>query len=163
MSAMPAQRPGRSRQDYATPDDFIAAVKHRLGITDFVVDLAADASNTKAVRFLDEEHDSLQYDWNRYGGNGDWCWLNPPYAKIAPWAKKCAETSANVAFLVPAAVGSNWWADWVNHHALVLFPRPRLSFDNKNPYIKDVALCLYGIAPSYPGWDQCWEWTKELA
>ena len=36
---MPAQRPGRSRQDFETPPEFIAAVKRRLGINGFGFDL----------------------------------------------------------------------------------------------------------------------------
>jgi phage N-6-adenine-methyltransferase len=156
--SMPAQKPGQSRQDFATPDDFIAAVKHRLGITEFVVDLAAGVGNAKAIRFLDKQHDSLAYDWTRYrdrSWKSRWCWLNPPFEDIAPWARKCLDSQwLQIALLVPASVGSNWWAEHVDGRAYVLFPRPRLSFDGVAPYPKDVALALYGMNPGY----ECWDW-----
>lgn len=153
----PRQKPGRSKQDFATPDDFIAAVKRRLGIDEFVVDLAASASNAKAVRFLDEAHDSLQFDWSIYAGRG-WCWLNPPFGHIEPWARKCMlHRDSRIAFLVPASTGASWFTDWVAGWARVLFLSPRLSFDGVGPYPKDCILALYGEPPGYEPWD----WRKE--
>lgn len=55
----PAQQPGRSKQNYATPENFIVAVKARLGIDRFVHDFAADATNKKAATFFDEATDAL--------------------------------------------------------------------------------------------------------
>jgi hypothetical protein len=93
-------------------------------------------------------------------------WLNPPFDTIAPWAEKCAATSGftqsrtrvvwqRVLFLVPASVGSEWFAKFCDGEALVLFLRPRLSFDGKNPYPKDCLLAVYGVQPGY----ECWKWT----
>jgi hypothetical protein len=91
-------------------------------------------------------------------------WCNPPYAKIAPWVKKASEYTGPcvVAVLVPAAVGSNWWADFVDKKAQVLFLGTRLTFKGHNqPYPKDCALLIYGAGkPGYrcvkamPGWLQ---------
>lgn len=147
---------GQSKQDYATPDDFIAAVVRRFGR--LTVDLAADATNAKAPRYLDEETDSLSVDWHRYKGL---LWLNPPFADVAPWARKCrveASQGARVVLLVPAAVGSVWFATHVHGSAHVYFLSPRLSFDGKHPYPKDCVLCAYG--PPFGAGYSCWRWRR---
>lgn len=159
MTKMPAQKLGTSRQDYETPDVFIAAVKHRLGIDSFAVDLAADKSNAKAAIWYDVDQDSLAQDWTAWDRAG-WCWLNPPFSNIAPWAKKCAEAvPTRIALLVPAAVGANWWRDHVDGKAHVLLLNGRICFDGVGPYPKDCALCLYtAFAQGYKVWD----WRKEV-
>lgn len=152
---MPAQRPGLSRQDYGTPREFIVAVKRRLKISSFVVDLAADALNAKAFRFYSKEQDALTKDWRQFAGAG-WCWLNPPFGHIDPWAEKCAASSpTNIAFLVPASVGADWYRDHVDRKARVLALNGRLSFDGKDPYPKDCVLALYGagIVPGFEVWN----------
>ncbi len=162
MAVMPVQKPGLSKQDYETPPEFIAAVKSRLGISEFSIDLAADEHNTKAHIFVFREMDALAGDWEGlltyHEVEGSWCWLNPPYGNIAPWAKKCSESGIKIAFLVPAAVGSNWFRDYVDGKALVLLLNGRLSFDGIAPYPKDTILCLYGVAPGY----EVWNWRKQI-
>jgi len=157
----PAQKPGQSKQDYRTPAEFVEAVKRRLGIAQFEIDLAADDTNYVAPWWIGEAHDSLSVDWYRLSWNG-WAWLNPPFANIAPWAAKCAEFPAEewhpdqkqrIAFLVPAGVGANWFRDYVDGKALVLLLNGRLSFDGIAPYPKDCMLCLYGVEPGYEVWD----------
>lgn len=147
---------GSSSGEYATPPEFIAAVKRKFGVTEFDYDLAASPENTKAKHFFTEEEDSLKQEWPNYGD----LWLNPPYAKIAPWAEKCARycfrQKIRIFFLVPAAVGSNWWRDHVHNKAKVRFLNGRISFDGKAPYPKDCALCVYGIEPGY----EVWSWKK---
>jgi phage N-6-adenine-methyltransferase len=148
----PKQQKYRSKQDYATPEAFIAAVKARLGIEDFVCDLAADASNAKAPHYFTEEMDALdpKSNWALAIGN-QWGWLNPPFSNIKPWAEKCAATvknsDASIAFLVPAAVGANWFRDYVwGQDARVLFLNGRLAFMPDKPkwlYPKDCMLVLY--------------------
>ena len=151
---VPVQKPGKSRQDFATPPEFIGAVKNKLGIKQFQVDLAADVTNTKAKFYISEAQDSLFTRWELFE---EWCWLNPPFAHIAPWAKKCSESGIKIAFLVPAAVGSNWFRDYVDGKALVLLLNGRICFDGKGPYPKDCVLCLYGAEPGYKVWD----WRKD--
>jgi phage N-6-adenine-methyltransferase len=158
---MPAQKPGRSKQDYATPRPFLAAVKRRLGIQSFEMDLAADSTNAVCPRYLTEEMDALATPWR--GLWMGWAWLNPPFADIGPWARKCAETGSRrqpIAFLVPAAVGANWFRDFVDGRALVLFLNGRLKFMPDKPtwlYPKDCILALYGLPPGY----EVWNWRKE--
>ncbi len=171
----PAQKPFRSIQNYGTPDNFIAAVKARLGITRFAHDFAADATNRKAPTWFDEEADALSVPrWElslRQNGcplsGQNWGWLNPPFTTIGPWAERCMETGragGSIAFLVPAAVGSNWFRDYVDGHALVLLLNGRLAFMPDKPkwlYPKDCILCLYG--PKVQAGYEVWNWKRQAA
>lgn len=144
-----------SKQDYTTPACFIAAVEERFGPICF--DLAAHAGNTKHARWYGpdgEAEDSLTQPWRDLAGL---LWLNPPFAEIAPWARKCASESARgaqIALLVPASVGSNWFHDHVAPFADTYLLNGRLSFDGKGLYPKDCLLAHYhGAAPSICIWD----------
>jgi phage N-6-adenine-methyltransferase len=163
----PEQKPGRSKQDYATPDAFIRAVKARLGIIDFMHDFAADVTNAKAVNYFDEARDALRVSqWEAHCGSG-WGWLNPPFASIGPWAKRCLQTKeagGQIALLVPAGVGANWFRDYVDGHALVLLLNGRLAFMPDKPnwlYPKDCILALYSM--SIPAGYEVWNWRKTLS
>lgn len=154
---MSAQRPHRSKQDYATPQVFIEQAKWKIGIPSFHIDFAASAENTKAEIWISEAEDALSVDWDWSRLLDDqWGWLNPPFANIEPWARKCRETKdagGHIAFLTPASVGSNWFRDHVHGHALVLALNGRLSFDGIAPYPKDLVLSLYGIKPGFDVWN----------
>ena len=161
---MPEQKPGRSKQDYATPMNFIEATKRRLGIKEFTVDIAADSGNAKASRYIDYAENAFSHpNLAELTGDG-WGWLNPPFSQIAPWARKClvtAEHGGKVAFLVPAGVGANWYRDFIHRKALVLALNGRLAFMPDKPtwlYPKDCILCLYGptIEPDF----DVWTWRK---
>jgi len=152
----PQQKPGRSKQDYQTPDKFLIAAVRFLDIGGFKSDLAATCDNTVAGFWFTEEEDSLKQDWSRLPPG--WAWLNPPYAHIEPWVKKAYLSGANIAVLIPASVGANWWRDWVHQKAMVLFLNGRLSFIPDKPkwlYPKDLALLLYGkdIQLGYAVWN----------
>lgn len=160
----PEQKPGRSKQDYATPHDFIDAAKARIGIEAFAHDFAADATNTKAATYFDEARDAFSVpNWADWCYSG-WGWLNPPFSNIAPWAARCRttrEAGGSIAFLVPAAVGSNWFRDYVDGHALVLLLNGRIHFMPDRPnwgYPKDCILALFSpeIAPGY----EVWSWKR---
>jgi phage N-6-adenine-methyltransferase len=155
MKTGPSIDRANSRQDFGTPNDFIAAVRQRFGEMSW--DLAASAENTKAAKYYSEEVDSLKQQWVHI--TGPYSWLNPPFSTIRPWAKKCFEESeqgAKILLLVPAAVGSNWFSEFVHDKAVVLFLSPRLCFDGKNPYPKDCLLAVFNkiIKPGY----QTWRW-----
>lgn len=149
---------GESKQDYATPPELRRAVESRFG--PIAYDLAADSKNAVAVRYITEEEDSFTVDWHNLSP-GNLLWLNPPFAKIAPWAKKCAteaESGAKIALLVPAAVGSNWFAEHVFGQSLVLLIRPRVKFVGaKDVYPKDLILAVYGCGLT--GVDT-WRWDR---
>lgn len=153
---MPVQKPGRSRQDYETPEEFLQAVKGKFGIQDFDWDLAASPENAKADQFVDEEMNSLLLLWRDLPGRN--FWLNPPFKDIASWVEKAAATewsnTRRLFMLLPASVGSCWYASYVEHGALVLALRPRLTFAGANdPYPKDLILVVYGEWPGFHTWD----------
>jgi phage N-6-adenine-methyltransferase len=160
---MPKQNPGRSRQDYSTPKEFISAVKHRLKIQEFTADLAADMFNTKAAFFWGEEDNSLIQDWHVWGPE-QWLFLNPPFSNISPWVEKCATEShlgCNIVCLVPASVGANWWREWVTPYAYTVFLNGRLTFSGETtPYPKDCSLLLY-TPWGFPG-SEVWTWKGTL-
>jgi hypothetical protein len=136
---------GKSRQDFPTPQDFRDAVVGRFGFPQF--DLAADALNCFSVTgsHFNEAQNSLSRNWSTLPH--DLVWLNPPFSDIAPWAKKCAENRGDlvILFLTPAAIGSNWFQDFVWPNAKVFALNPRMSFDGKNPYPKDCVLSAFGL------------------
>lgn len=157
MKIVPAQKRGTSKQDYMTPPEFLAAVLKRWSVSQFAVDLAASEDNVGAAFIIIPEIDSLQVDWAQF--NGD-LWLNPPFANIGPWAKKCSvathgsrfSQNRRIFFLVPAAVGSRWFEKYVHPFARVYFLRDRICFDGKFPYPKDCILAVYGEHPGYEFW-----------
>lgn len=161
--AMPAQSPGRSKQDYATPTAFLDAVKRRLGIQQFAFDFAASRANAQAPCWYDQRMNALapHHDWLAQIGAG-WGWLNPPFSKIEPWVQRCQGLWADggkIALLVPASVGSNWYRDWVHGYAQVLFLNGRLAFIPEQPtwlYPKDCMCCLYG--PECRPGCEVWTW-----
>lgn len=161
---MPQQRPGRSKQDYQTPPEFIAALKLRLAIDNFSIDLAATVENRVALFHYDEGMDALadRNSWNP--APGGWAFLNPPYSNIAPWVAKAYREGgafgAHIAMLVPASTGANWWRDYVHRKAHVLFLNGRLTFVGATgPYPKDCALLLY--TPHTRGGYEVWHWSED--
>lgn len=173
MPTMPEQKPGLSRQDYGTPIVFLDAVKALLGVREFDLDVAATGENRKAVQYLAPPGyvapadvlrpigwDGLKHPWGGHRQIG-WNWCNPPFGKIGPWVCKAAielrVAHAYTAVLVPAAVGANWWRDWVHGKCQVLLLNGRLTFEGEvGPYPKDCALLLYGRSRAY--W--VWDWKK---
>jgi site-specific DNA-methyltransferase (adenine-specific) len=155
MGLMPKQKPGRSKQDYSTPQDFMRAVESRFGSPTW--DLAASFGNRKAPNWIGVERDSLSVAWHELRGP---LWLNPPFANIAPWAEKCLNESikgARVLFLTPASVGSNWYRDFIHDRARVLFLNGRITFEGcGDPYPKDCMLTIFGDAPGI----EIWTWAQ---
>lgn len=170
----------RSKQDYSTPKIFIEAVEKRFG--KLVWDLAATEDNAKAPKFITPEQDSLAHGWPVELGP---YWLNPPFDNITPWAAKCAEKylRGTILFLTPAAVGSNWFRDYVWGKAKVIALNGRIIFDGqvepegwqeKHPgkiwkpevYPKDLILSVYnptltmceGLDRPFEVWD--WRGTE---
>jgi phage N-6-adenine-methyltransferase len=152
----PSINKGRSKQDYGTPSDFIAAVEKRFG--PLAIDLACTRENAKAPDgFYFPECDALVATWSGLQGN---LWLNPPFANIDPWAEKlareCRYRQGFALFLTPASIGSNWFANHVAGKAVVLGLSPRLTFEGTtDPYPKDLSLSVYGYG--LHGFDT-WRW-----
>lgn len=75
----PAQKPGRSRQDFGTPRALIVAVERRFG--PIVCDLAASAENAKAPLFIDRARDTFTVPWAEEYPTGN-LWFNPEFAVV---------------------------------------------------------------------------------
>jgi len=156
---MPAQKPGKSRQDYGTPEAFINAVIKRFG--PLACDLAATRENSKAPYLYKPSMDSLKYPWAISFPTGN-LWLNPPFENIGVWAEKCAleslKRAGSILFLTPASIGTEWFAQWVEPYAHVIGLRPRLTFEGcKDPYPKDLILSVYSAG--LRGFST-WRWDK---
>lgn len=159
---MPKQKPGKSVQEVGTPRDLLDAVIARFGVIKW--DLAANEQNHVVPGWSgpgsDRQPDSLSGAW--WALPDGLLWLNPPFANISRWAFQCSNPGSinkkqTVAMLVPASVGSEWFRQYVDGKALVLFLSPRLTFvGHDQPYPKDCMLCLFGesIKPGY----ECWRW-----
>lgn len=167
-------RPRSTNQVVGTPWEFIHAVERRFG--KLHCDLAALPENAKAPQFITPEQDSLAPStvWPT-PPNGEWNWLNPPFSKIVPskskpgefssipwieeWVAKVVASQVSTLVLVPAAVGSNWYAEYVeNKTMLTLFLSPRIAFDGSaSGYPKDLMLLVYEAGGHrYP--PQQWRW-----
>lgn len=163
---------GNSAQNFATPRIFGAAVLEKLGIEDFMFDFAANSENAVSLCYWDKQTDALKQtdeDWLfavQQPYRSGWGWLNPPFDDIEPWAEKMTvlrDKSGSCAFLVPAAVGSNWWRDYTHGVAYVLLINGRIPFDPLKPhwgYPKDCALCLYSPERE-PGYE-VWSWLQDV-
>lgn len=153
----PTVRRGKSKQTYGTPPEFIRAASARFGA--LVCDLAAGAENAKAPEFYDEARNSLAVSWASEHPTGT-LWLNPPFDNITPWAAKCAEESIKrhglILLLIPASIGTDYFAQHINGKAFVLGLAPRMTFEGcTDPYPKDLMLCVYGYG--LHGFDT-WRW-----
>jgi len=164
----PRHNKGYSSQVYCTPDNFLDAVRIKLCIRDFVVDLAASEENAICPLFITEADNSLIQPWHILCGkkNNGIGWCNPPFADIEPWVHHAYEEGqwqlgAESALLLPAGVGANWWRDFVHQKAAVLFLNGRIKFVGaKDVYPKDCVLLRYGPSVQW-GYD-IWSWSREL-
>lgn len=145
-----SMKKGRSRQDYQTPPEFMAAVRKRFG--DVAIDLAATAANAQADQYFGpgsphhEDALAADCDWSR--GPKGVRWLNCEFNKIKPWAIKCSKYSGRhpLLLLTPASVGAKWFTTYLLPHAHVLLLQPRLTFVGEtDPYPKDCALSCFGV------------------
>ena len=167
---VPRQKPGKSKQDYRTTPELLLAIEKEFHVEEWDVDLAADPSTAIAINHNEEAphrapralflgpgselgENSLAVDWSQFPGDA---WLNPPFARIEPWAEKCATTvrSGRIFLLVPASVGSNWYRDHVDGKAHVVATSPRVIFvGEKQGYIKDLVLAVFsGIRGGFSTW-----------
>lgn len=161
---MPLQKPGRSNQIVGTPLSFTNAVRLRLCIEEFAIDLAASPHNAVCDPYFDEKTNSLVQPWHKFCGNGKgWGWLNPPFEDIGQWSRKAwleSRLGAQVVMLVPAATDTQWWSDDVRAHGYATLLQQRIQFVGaKDGYPKGLALVLY--APYLAGGDCVWAWNSK--
>lgn len=113
------------RHDWETPDEFFKRLDHEFR---FTLDVCATKVNAKCRAFLSPDDDGLTASW----GNGEVCWMNPPYGKeIARWMEKAVVEAKQgrscVVCLVPARTDTAWWHDFAMQGE-IRFIRGRLRF-----------------------------------
>lgn len=144
-------------QGWRTPPEFLSAVRERFG--EIVFDLAATPGHEVAPAYYSPEQNSLNQDWINLPGPV--VFLNPPFANIRPWARKlseCRELRRWTLMLVPASMGSLWWATYVLHQCYA-FGIPRIKFVGaESLYPKDLALICAGYGVSGASY---WDWRKK--
>ena len=171
----PAQKPGRSKQDYQTDPRFLEAIAHQFGPID--IDLACRVDNMVAPYGIahDQGLDALELDWadpmywSKSGNvvvSGDplrVAFCNPPFADLEPWAAKletCRWLPRWTLMLVPYSASSQWF---VNHvmGKLQVHGIPRITFVGTTaPYPKDLCLIAAGYGASGQAF---WDGRKVLA
>ncbi len=158
----PNSDPGRGEQGFRTPPDFLRACERKFGVR-IAFDLACTREDAVAPGFVHPEVDALASAWPTMV-EGDVAWLNPPYARSSAFARVASESKhCRTLMLVPASVGTAWFAEYVHPHALVVFLRPRLTFLQPDgtvmpaPINRDLMLCAYGWPP---GVVVCEDWRQ---
>lgn len=127
----PYSKPEAGQQDYRTPPDFLSRTARKFGVQ-LTFDLACTsqdfiASSLDGFRH-DQGHDALASAWPRMP-DGEAAWCNPPFSRSSAFARVASESPhCRTLMLIPASVGSNWFAEHVAGRALVVFLRPRLTF-----------------------------------
>lgn len=116
------------------------------------------------------EQDALALPWPRIGADTNaTAFANPPFAKAGSFARVAAESPhCRTLMLIPASVGTRWWAEHVDGRALVVLLRPRIVFlqpdgtpcvDKQGREVginRDCALLAYGWTPGYV----CADWRE---
>lgn len=161
----------KTKQDYRTPPAFIEAVALRFGRPTFDLCATPGEQIEGVEHYFSPEQDSLAQSWgylqtpNEDDRTPRVVWLNPPFANIEPWAKKltseCCLLKRWTLMLVPASIGTEWFAKHVQGKALVLGLSPRITFQGCDaPYPKDLMLVCVGFG--VVGFDT-WKWNRTVS
>jgi len=134
------------RQNWRTPPWIIQ------GLGPFDLDVAADPDNAVAPRFYTEADDGLSQPWD-----AERVWCNPPFAKPFPWLRAawlgvCARRFRRAYVLLPAGVGTGWFA-YAADVSSVFFFEKRVRFclpdgtEGPSPPTGHI-LCRFGPEPN---------------
>lgn len=127
MSYVTSAMTSSNCETWATPQAFFDRLNAKYR---FTLDVCADASNAKCVRYFTEEDNALLQDWG-----GEICFCNPPYGdKLAAFVHKsriAAQNGAVVVMLIPARTDTRYWHDDIFPYATeIIFVKGRLKFGN---------------------------------
>lgn len=111
--------------NWGTPPALYMALDCEFG---FTIDVAADPTMAKHVRYVTKDRDALAVPWS-----GEVVFCNPPYGRgLDRWMEKAfteaSEFGALVVMLVPARTGNRWFHRYALPHAEVRFIQGRLGF-----------------------------------
>ena len=130
---------------WETPQDLFDDLNE---IFTFELDVCADENNTKCKRYITEEMNSFEQDWEGY------CWMNPPYGrKIGRWiekAKNSAKDGTTVVCLLPARTDTKWF-QLVWEAKYIVFVHGRLKFGKATtPAPFPSAIAVFGDEEDLP-------------
>ena len=96
----------------------------------FTGDACADALNTYAPKFLDEERDAMRTPWT---GLGPRVWMNPPYSRCDAFIQRARmvaqKEKSTVCVLVPNSTENKWFhRDALPFASEIWFYEGRISF-----------------------------------
>lgn len=161
---MPAQKPGKSKQDYRTPRVFLDAVERKFGT--ITIDLASKREDRVVAAYISPMRDSLKVRWKVPTGVG---WLNPPFDNIGLWSRKCCVESLDlldqnaIVMLTPASIGSDWFDKYVWGRARVYALKGRITFVGETAgYPKDLMISLYTRVPPKENRLEIWDWRNDV-
>lgn len=160
----PTTKRHRSKQDYRTPPELVAAVEARFGPLGW--DMACSLENSVVGRragsvSITAADDSLGFPWvGVLDLRGAWC--NPPFNDMGPWAAQCESVRHRLGWtllLGPASVDACWYRDHVHHKAMVLPLRGRVTFlGETHSYPKPLMIAAYGFGVH--GFEP-WDWKAQ--
>lgn len=136
--------------EWESPPEFVAKVCAKYLNGPFGLDAAATPANALAEKYFTIEDDALQQDWNGHGP----VWLNPPYSKLKPFMKKCAESEAYIWTLIPARTDTKAWQDYIFPFAAhIWFIRGRMKFRKDGETLGPAPFpsALVNFSPSFIG------------
>lgn len=150
-----------AQQAYRTPQDFLERVQRKFGVVlGFDLACSLEDSVCGTAGFHHPEHDALASAWPT-SPPGAAAWCNPPFNRAGAFARVASEsTHCRTLMLIPASVGSAWFAEHVDGKALVVFLRPRITFLMPDGMPCDAGInrdCMllgYGWQPGY----HCEDW-----
>ena len=155
----PPQKPGKSKQDYGTPREFIQAIERQFHVDMWQRDLAAHQGNAICERWYGPgglTEDSFKADWTIQGD----LWLNSPFSNIEPWAFRCRDAvprrQGRIFQLTPASIGTDWYRETVHGKGHIIGLSPRITFVGETtPYPKDLMLIVWS---AIKGGFSTWRW-----
>lgn len=150
----------QTEQVVGTPWEFIQAVESYRG--ELYCDVACNSKNCKAPAYIADPRsfdpaipltnaegktrmglDGLTCPWPT-PRPAQWNWMNPPFNDIPAWIEAIHRNRTRTLVLVPASVGTVWYANLVQGQAAVDFLSPRITFEGSTtPYPKDLMLLAF--------------------
>ena len=122
-----------SDREWETPDSVFQPLKKEFNI---LVDVCANAENTKCKVYFDRKLNGLTADWkaamDKWAYTDKACWMNPPYGRgIDSWIKKAhseALKGVTTVALIPARTDTSWFHTYIHGKQEVRFIKGRIKF-----------------------------------
>jgi phage N-6-adenine-methyltransferase len=117
------------RQEWATPPDFIDAIKREFQID---IDVSASIENAVVPNYIDAERDGLMSRWF-YLLATKTAWCNPGFSNMAPWIEQAIRQVSTGPGLTAVVMGlvspsTKWWETAVEAGAEIRMLSPRVQF-----------------------------------